>query len=46
VPQALYSPVDQQAVLLKESGVARAFLAFVKSDESQALIREFGYATP
>jgi molybdate transport system substrate-binding protein len=46
VPQALYTPVDQQAVLLKENEVARTFLSFVKSDESQALIREFGYATP
>lgn len=46
VPQALYTPVDQQAVLLKENEVARAFLSFVKSDESRALVREFGYATP
>lgn len=46
VPQTLYTPVDQQAVLLKETEVARAFLRFVKSDESRALIREFGYATP
>ena len=34
VPQALYTPVDQQAVLLKENEVARA------------LVREFGYTTP
>ena len=46
VPQALYTPVDQQAVLLKENEVARAFLSFVKSDESRALVRKFGYATP
>ena len=46
VPQALYTPVDQQAVLLKENEVARAFLSFVKSAESRALIRDFGYATP
>lgn len=46
VPQVLYSPVEQQAVLLKENAVARAFLSFVKSDESRALVREFGYATP
>ncbi len=46
VPQALYTPVEQQAVLLTENAVARAFLAFVKSDESRALVREFGYVTP
>ncbi len=46
VPQGLYTPVEQQAVLIKENVVARAFLSFVKSDESRALVREFGYATP
>jgi len=46
VPQTLYTPVDQQAVLLKQNAVARAFLSFVRSDESRALIRKFGYATP
>jgi len=46
VPQSLYSPIEQQAVLLSNSEVARAFLAFVKGDESLAIIRGFGYAPP
>lgn len=46
VPQSLYSPIEQQAVLLRESDAARAFLAFVKNDESLEIIRRFGYATP
>ncbi len=46
VPQSLYSPIEQQAVLLRESDAARAFLTFVKSDESLEIIRRFGYATP
>ncbi|HBH35910.1 MAG TPA: molybdate ABC transporter substrate-binding protein, partial [Gammaproteobacteria bacterium] len=46
VPQSLYSPIEQQAVLLNDSDAARAFLAFVKSDESLEIIRGFGYATP
>ncbi|MEA3301756.1 MAG: molybdate ABC transporter substrate-binding protein [Pseudomonadota bacterium] len=46
VPQSLYSPIEQQAVLLRESDAARAFLAFVKSDESLEIMRGFGYATP
>ena len=46
VPQALYTPIEQQAVLLKESEAARAFLSFVKNEKSRALIRSFGYDTP
>jgi molybdate transport system substrate-binding protein len=43
VPQALYSPIEQQAVLLKDSAAARAFLDFVRSDEALAIIHGFGY---
>ena len=46
IPQSLYTPIEQQAVLLRESDAARAFLAFVKSDASLEIIRGFGYATP
>jgi molybdate transport system substrate-binding protein len=46
VPQSLYSPIEQQAVLLRESDAARAFLTFVRSDESLEIMRGFGYATP
>ena len=46
VPQSLYSPIEQQAVLLKDNDAARAFLLFMRSDESLQIIRDFGYATP
>ena len=46
VPQSLYTPIEQQAVLLKDNDAARAFLSFVKSDESLEIIRGFGYGTP
>ena len=46
VPQSLYSPIEQQAVLLKDSDTARAFLLFMESDESLDIIRGFGYGTP
>jgi molybdate transport system substrate-binding protein len=46
VPQSLYTPIEQQALLLTDSDAARAFLTFVKRDESLALIRSFGYGTP
>lgn len=46
VPQSLYSPIEQQAVLLKDKDAARAFLSFVRRDESLEMIRGFGYGTP
>jgi molybdate transport system substrate-binding protein len=47
VPQTLYSPIEQQAVLLRGNNpVARAFLSFMRQDESLRIIRDFGYGTP
>jgi molybdate transport system substrate-binding protein len=46
VPQALYSPIAQQAVLLRENDTARDFLAFVRSKPAQAIIESYGYETP
>jgi molybdate transport system substrate-binding protein len=47
VPQALYSPIRQDAVLLKKGAddeAAKAFLAFLKGPEARAIIEKFGYA--
>jgi molybdate transport system substrate-binding protein len=46
VPQSLYSPIAQQAVLLREDQATRDFLAFVRTEESLQTIRDFGYGTP
>jgi len=46
VPQSLYSPIIQQAVLLKESEATRAFMTFVKGNISRHIIRGYGYGTP
>jgi molybdate transport system substrate-binding protein len=46
VPNALYDPIYQQAVLLSHNPVAKAFMAFVQSDEAQAIIESFGYTVP
>ncbi|MES9857719.1 MAG: molybdate ABC transporter substrate-binding protein [Sedimenticola sp.] len=46
VPQRLYTPIAQQAVLIRESAAARSFLTYVKSDQGKALIRNHGYGTP
>lgn len=46
VPQSLYSPIEQQAVLLRESEIGRDFMKFMRNDSSLALIRQHGYLTP
>jgi molybdate transport system substrate-binding protein len=48
VPQSLYDPIDQDAVLLKPGEgdpAARAFLAYLKGPQAQAVIRRYGYGT-
>src|SRR5262249_29519115 len=47
VPANLYSPIRQDAVLLKsgtDNEAAKAFLAFLKSPEAAAIIEKYGYA--
>lgn len=46
VPLSLYTPIEQQSVLLNDKPAAREFLSFIKTDKSLAIIRSFGYATP
>ena len=46
VPAKLYSPIQQQAVLLvrgKDSSAAQAFLDFLKSKEAKDVMASFGY---
>lgn len=47
VPEKLYSPIKQDAVLLvngKDNAAARQFLQFLKGEESLRVIRSYGYA--
>ncbi len=46
VPANLYEPIVQQGVLLKDTAAARAFIDFVGSEASKALIRGAGYEVP
>lgn len=46
VPGALHEPLAQQAVLLRESQTARAFLAFLASDAGAGVMRAAGYIVP
>lgn len=43
VPQELYSPIRQAAIILKEGDAARNFMDFVRSEPVRRLIAENGY---
>ena len=46
VPQTLYRPIAQQAVLLQDKGIARQFLAFVRQEAAVKIILSYGYGVP
>ncbi len=46
VPDSLHDPIEQQAVLLRDSAAARGFLDFIRSDAARQVIHSFGYGTP
>ncbi len=49
VPQDLYAPIRQDAVLLnagRDHAAARAFLRFLQSDATRARLAAFGYRAP
>ncbi len=46
VPDEMHDPIAQQAVLLREDPVARAFLAYLKSEEARAVMLAHGYRLP
>ncbi|MBP2161701.1 MULTISPECIES: molybdate ABC transporter substrate-binding protein [Asticcacaulis] len=46
VPKSFYSPIDQQAILLKPGAndpAARAYLDFLKTPQARAIITTYGY---
>lgn len=46
VDSSLHDPINQQAVLLKDTPAGQSFLEFVKSEESRAIIQTSGYDVP
>lgn len=49
IPQALFTPIRQDAVLLskgKDNAAATAFLDFLKGDTAKGIITDFGYDFP
>ena len=45
-PVELHAPIEQQALLLIDDPVARAFLEFVRSEEGRSIILANGYEVP
>lgn len=46
VPQMHYRPIEQQALQLSDTLVARAFMKFLLSTQAQAVIEAHGYGIP
>ena len=46
VPQVMYQPIEQQAILLKDSSLGKDFLSFIMSDEALDIIKRNGYDLP
>lgn len=46
VPQELYAPIEQEAVLINDTRAAREFLGDLRSDAARKIIRDYGYGTP
>ena len=46
IPQSLYRPIEQQAVLLTDSDASRAFVDYIKTPSALNIIRNSGYGTP
>jgi molybdate transport system substrate-binding protein len=44
VPESMHRPIEQQAIQLKQNSIADDFLRFVKSNDGQKIIRQFGYS--
>ena len=43
VPQSLYTPIEQQAVLLTDNEAGRSFISYVRSKPALKIIRNHGY---
>lgn len=46
VPQELYQPIEQQAVLISDTGSGRDLMRFMQSPKALQIIKDHGYAVP
>ena len=45
-PPALYKPIEQQAVILRDSAAAREFMQFLQDSKAREIIADAGYGLP
>ena len=45
-PPQIYPPIEQQAVLLRDSPAGRTFMTFMQGEEARAIVRAYGYDSP
>jgi molybdate transport system substrate-binding protein len=45
-PRELYTPIEQQAVLLRDSAAGRAFMTYMTGEEALRILRDYGYDSP
>lgn len=45
-PTSMYTPIEQQAVLLSDATAGREFMAYMKSAAARRIILTYGYETP
>ena len=46
VPDSLYQPINQQAILINDKPAARQFLELLASPQARELISQHGYGLP
>jgi len=46
VPQEFYTPIEQQAVILKDSAAAASFIEFLHSESAAEILTGYGYEAP
>ena len=46
VSQSLYNPIEQQAVLLRDSSLGKDFMKFIQTDKALNIIKKNGYDLP
>ena len=42
----MHDPLEQQAILIKDGEVGRAFIEFIESADAREIIRAYGYEVP
>lgn len=46
IPQSLYNPIEQQAVVIRQNKSVAAYIRFLKSSQSREIIQRHGYGLP